>query len=142
VGQLVVTTVVATATIMGVLVVGALVGAGFPIERFLLAIPIMATFAWAIAGFATLLSVVTLSRGSAGGITVGVLLAMYLANIVSAIEPKLAWLANLSIFGHFNAEGLIDAGLVPWADVGLFAAIAAACWIAALALFGRRDLAA
>ena len=142
VGQLVVTTVVATATIAGVLIVGVLVGAGFPADRFILAIPFMATFAWAIAAFATLLSVITLSRGTAGGITVGVLLAMYLANLVSAIEPKLGWLADVSVFGHFNAEALIAEGTIPWGEIGLFIAIAGGCWLLAVGLFGRRDLAA
>jgi ABC-2 type transport system permease protein len=141
-GQLLVTTVVAAATIAGVLIVGALVGAGFPADRFLLAIPFMASFAWAIAGFATLLSVVTLSRGTAGGITVGVLLAMYLANLISAIEPKLAWLADVSVFGHFNAERLIADGAIPWGEIGVFVAIAGGCWLLAVALFGWRDLAA
>jgi ABC-2 type transport system permease protein len=142
VGQLLVTTTVAIATIAGVVVVGALVGAGFDAGRFLLAVAPMAAFAWAIAAFATLLSVVTLSRGTAGGITVGVLLAMYLLNVVAAIVPDLDWLARLSLFGYFDAKALIDHGTLSLGDLAVFLAIAAACWAAALALFGRRDLAA
>jgi ABC-2 type transport system permease protein len=142
VGQLLVTTIVAVATIAGVVVVGALVGAGFDTGRFLLAVPTMAAFAWAIAAFATLLSVITLSRGTAGGITVGVLLGMYLVNVVAAIVPDLDWLTGLSIFGYFDTNALIDTGTLALGDVGVFVAIAAACWAAAIALFGRRDLAA
>jgi ABC-2 type transporter. len=142
VGQLVVTTCVAAATIAGVLLVGAVVGAGFDTERFLLAIPLLASFAWVVAAFATLLSVITLSRAMAGGVTAGVLLAMYLANIVGAIETKLDWLKNLSLFGYFDTRSLIDKGTLAWGDVGVFVVIAAGCWLAAVALFGRRDLAA
>jgi ABC-2 type transport system permease protein len=142
VGQLVVTTCVAAATIAGVLLVGALVGAGFDGARFLAAVPLLAAFAWAVAAFATLLSVVTLSRGMAGGITAGVLLTMYLVQVVAAIEPKVEWLRNLSLFGYFDTRDLIDAGTLAWADVGVLVAIAAGCWVAAVVLFGRRDLAA
>ena len=142
VGQLIVARTVAAATIAGVLLVGALAGAGFDAGRFLLAIPLLASFAWAVAAFATLLSVITLSRGIAGGITAGVLLAMYLANIVGAIETRLDWLKSLSLFGYFDTRELIGKGTLAWGDVGVFVVIAAFCWLAAVVLFGRRDLAA
>lgn len=142
VGQLIVTTAVAAATIAGVLVVGALVGAGFDAGRFLLAIPLLASFAWAVAAFATLMAVITLSRGMAAGVTAGVLLAMYLANIVGAIDKNFEWLRRLSVFSYFDTRELIGKGALDWGDVGVFVVIAAGCWIAAVALFGRRDLAA
>lgn len=141
-GQLIATTLVALATVAGVVLVGALVGAGFDTQRFLLVVPLLATFAWAIAAFATLLSVLTLSRGMAGGITVGVLIAMYLTNAVAAIVKDLEWLQSISIFGYFDTRELIDTGILAAGDVGVLVVIAAACWTAALILFGRRDLAA
>jgi ABC-2 type transport system permease protein len=142
VGQLVVTTLVALATVAGVVLVGAVVGAGFDAGRFFLAVPLLAAFAWAIAGFATLLSVITLSRGMAGGITVGVLLAMYLANIVALIVKELDWLSSVSIFGYFSTKDVIGKGTLDLGDLSVLVGIAIACWIAALVAFGRRDLAA
>lgn len=141
-GQIVVTTLVAIATIAGIVLVGALVDAGFDVGRFLLALPLLAAFAWAVAGFATLMAVITLSRGMASGITAGLLLAMYLVNVVALLVPDLDWLATFSVFGYFDTKELIGEGVLALGDVGVFAGIAAGCWIAAVVLFGRRDLAA
>jgi ABC-2 type transport system permease protein len=142
VGQLVVTTLVAAVTVAGVVLVGAIVGARFDAGRFFLAVPLLAAFAWTIAGFATLLSVITLSRGMAGGITVGVLLAMYLGNIVAAIVKELDWLSSLSIFGYFDTRDVVGKGTLALGDLAVLASIAVVCWAIALVLFGRRDLAA
>jgi ABC-2 type transport system permease protein len=142
VGQILVVAVLALATIAGVVLVGWAVGAGFDTARFLLAIPLMALFAWAIAAFATLLSVVTLSRGMAGGITTGVLLGMYLVDVVAAIVKDLEWLKGLSLFGYFDTKSVIDQGTLALGDAAVLVVIAAGCWLAAVWLFGRRDLAA
>lgn len=142
VGQLLVTTFVAVATVAGVIVLGVVVGAGFDAGQFLLAAVPMAAFAWAIAGFSTLLSVVTLSRGTAGGVTVGVLLAMYLAHLVSAIVADLHWLARLSIFDYFDTRVPISEGTLDAGNLAVLVGIAVVCWAAAVWLFGRRDLAA
>ena len=142
VGQAIGTTIVAFVTVAGVLTVGALVGAGFDAGRFLLAVPLLAAFGWAIAAFATLLSVITLSRGMAGGLTVGVLLAMYLGHIVAGIVPELDWLSRLSIFGYFPTKELVSSGTLPLGDTAVLVGAAAASWIGAIVLFGRRDLAA
>lgn len=141
-GQAIVIVVLALATISAVLVLGAIVGAGFDPGRFLLVVPLATALGWAIAAAATLLSVITLSRGMAAGITAGVLLLMYLGNIVGGIEPDLGWLSSISVFGHFDTAAVIDTGVVPWADLALFAVVAVGCWLAALVAFGRRDLAA
>lgn len=142
VGQLLVILGVAVATVAGVLVVGPLVGADFDVGRFLLVIPLATAFGCAIAAVATLLSVVTLSRGLAAGVTVGILLAMYLGYIVAQIQPDVGWLGDLSAFGHFDTASIIDDGVMPTVDLVLFSAVAIGCWAAALALFQRRDLAA
>ncbi len=142
VDQLVIVTLVALATIAGVLVVGGLSGATFDVGRFLMVVPLATAFGCAVAGVATLLSVVTLSRGQSAAITVGVLLAMYLAYVVGQIQPDLDWLLTLSAFGHFDTASIIDDGVFPAADFALFAAVAAGSWLAALWGFKRRDLAA
>ena len=142
VGQVIGTTVVAFVTVAGILIVGAIIGAGFDAGRFLLALPLLAAFGWAIAAFATLLSVVTLSRGMAGGLTVGVLLAMYLGHIVAGIVPELDWLSRLSIFGYFPAKEVVSTGAMATGDLAVLVGAAVACWGGAVILFGRRDLAA
>jgi len=39
-------------------------------------------------------AVVTLSRGIAAGLAAGLLIAMYLLNIVAQVQPDLAWLGD------------------------------------------------
>jgi ABC-2 type transport system permease protein len=140
--QVLVMVVLAVAMILGAIVVGALVDAGFDAARLALVIPSSVAFGCAIAGVASLLAVVTLSRGLAAGITAGVLLVMYLANVVATIEPDLAWLATFSAFNYYDTTALIDDGTVPWADLAVFTVVAVLAWAGALIAFRRRDLAA
>ena len=78
----------------GVLVVGAIVGAGFDTAPFLAASVVFWLFACAIAGVTSFVAAVTLSRGTAAGVAAGLLLVMYLMNIVAELQGDLAWLAD------------------------------------------------
>ena len=134
--------VMALATIGGFLAVGLLVGAGFDSGRlFLVAIP-AAALAYAIHGVAAALSVVTLSRGTAGGITAGVLLAMYLMNILARLQPDLDWIGNLSAFRYFDVKTVIDGGTLDLGGLALFSTFAIGGWAIAVWRFRTRDLVA
>jgi ABC-2 type transport system permease protein len=139
-GQLLTLAVLAFVTVGGVLMVGALVGAGFDAGRFLAAGIVLWLFGCAMAGVTSLVAVVTLSRGVAAACTAGLLIAMYLLNIVAQIQPGLAWLGGFSAFRYAGVGALIDRGTVDWVGVGIFAVVATAGWIASLLLFRRRDL--
>jgi len=142
VGQLIALGVLVVVMIGAVLVGGWLVNAGFDAALFLRAIPVEVAFGAAIAGPATLLSVVTLSRGRSAGIVAGALIAMYLIRIVVGVEPSLDWLGRLSLFQYADVRGALTAGSFPIGDTLVLAGIGAITWVAALALFRRRDLAA
>ncbi len=141
-GQALVQLLLALALVAGVLVVGALVGAGFEPEAFLLVVVPATLFGWAIAGVATLLAVATLSRGIAAGVTTAVLLVMYLMVVVAQIEPDLEWLKAFSLFGHIDTTAVIDEGALRPLDLAVHAGVALLGWGAALWRFGERDLAA
>lgn len=132
----------AVATVGGLWVVGTMVGGDFDLGRFALATILAWLFGCAIAGVTTVLAVVTLSRAWASGIVGGVLIAMYLVNVVVQVNADLAWIAPISAWDHFRTTQLIDDGILPVADLLLFAGIALAGWAGALAVFRRRDLAA
>lgn len=140
--QLVVLAVVSVTMIIGILVCGAVVGAGFDTGRFLLVIVPATTFGVAIAGVTTLFSVITLDRRVAGGAAAGVMIAMYLANLIAKLQPDLADLARVSIFHYFNSAPVIDQGVFPTGDVLLLGGIGLVGWLASLWVFRRRDLAA
>jgi ABC-type transport system involved in multi-copper enzyme maturation permease subunit len=63
-------------------------------------------------------------------------------NVVALLVPDFDWLAAFTIFGYFDTKELIGEGVLALGNVGVFIGIAAACWVAAVILFGRRDLAA
>jgi ABC-2 type transport system permease protein len=96
----------------------------------------------AIAGVTSLLAVVFLDRGRAGGIAAAVLIVMYLLNVVAQLSPDLRELARLSAFHYFDVKPLIDSGTYPTGDTLLFLGVALGGWILAVLLFRRRDLAA
>lgn len=141
-GQLVVMAVLAVSMVAGVVVVGAVVNAGFDVGRFMLVIPLAFAFGCAISAVATLLAVLTLSRGIAGGVTAAILLAMYLVNVVAQIEPAIDWIRPLSAFAYFDTAAAIDRGILDPGAIAVFGAVAAGAWVAALIGFRRRDLAA
>lgn len=139
-GQLVILAVLAFVTVGGVLAVGALVGAGFDATRFLAAGAVLWLFACAMAGVTSLVAVITLSRGVAASVTAGILIAMYLLNIVAQVQPAFAWLGDLTAFRYAGVGALIDRGTADWVGIGVFTIVAGAGWIASLVLFRRRDL--
>jgi ABC-2 type transport system permease protein len=141
-GQILVLGGLALAAVGGVLAVAAIVNAGFDPGRFLMEVPLLFAFACALAGLATLLSVVTLSRGASAGIVTGGLLAMYLLDAVSRLEADLDWLGTLSAFRYLRSTSAIDRGVAPIGELALFAALAIATWAMALWIFRSRDLVA
>ena len=139
-GQVVVLVALALVAVAGVLAVGTLVGAGFDGPRFLAAGTVLCLFACAIAGATSLVAVITLSRGVAASVTAGILIAMYLLNMVAQVQPNFAWLGDLSAFRYAGVGTLIDRGTPDWVGIGLFTLVAVAGWTASLVLFRRRDL--
>ena len=142
VGQVLAMAVLAVATVGGVWVIGELVGGDFDPGRFAMAGTLSWLFGCAIAGVATLLTVLTLSRGRASGIVTGVLVAMYLVFVVTQISADWAWIMPVSAWDHFRTTELIDDGILPASDMAMFALVAVAGWLGALVAFRRRDLAA
>lgn len=139
-GQVVVLAALALVAVAGVIAVGELVGAGFDVGRFLAAGVVLWLFGCAIAGVTSLVAVITLSRGIASGFAAGILIAMYLLNIVAQVQPALAWLGDLSAFRYAGVGALIDQGTADWVGIGVFIVVAVAGWTASLVLFRRRDL--
>jgi len=138
--QALVLAVLAVATVAGVLVIGGLIGADFDAGRFAAASLVLWLFGCAVAGATSILGALTLSRAVAGGATAGVLILMYLMNIVAQVQADLAWLADFGAFKYLLTTELIDTGVMPWASVVVFGVVAVAGWAASLVVFRRRDL--
>ena len=134
--------VLASVTVLAFWIAATIAGAPYDPGRLFIVAVLAWLFACAIAACAALLSVITLSRGWAGGIVAIVLLAMYLINVIAQMQPDLAGLANLSALHYFRPTSLIDKGEIPVLDMALFAVVAVAAWAAAILGFRRRNLAA
>lgn len=139
--QVLLMAVLAIAAIGGLWVVGRLVGGEFDLGRFALAGSVAFGLGCAIAAFTTMVAVLTLRRGLAAGIAAGLLIAMYLVDVVSRISSDWAWIGPLSPLNHFDATAIIDGGESPLGPLLLFGAAAVGLWALALAAFRRRDLA-
>lgn len=140
--QVLLMAVLAASAVLALWAAGRLVGAEFDLARFAIAGVISFAFGCAIAGPATLFSVVTLSRGLTSAIVGGAVIAMYALFVVTQVAKDWSWLGPLTAWNHFPTTRVIDEGYLPLGDLALFTLIAAGSWLLALIAFRRRDLAA
>jgi ABC-2 type transport system permease protein len=140
-GQLLALALLAASAVAGILVVGLLVGAEFDAVHFTLAGAAAFCFAAAIVGPTSLVAVLTLNRGLTGASLAGVLVVMYLLEVIAKIQPDLGWLGRLSLMHYFNTTPIVDAGSWPLADAAVLSGVAVLGWAGAVWLFRRRDLA-
>lgn len=129
-------------TVAAIVVVDLAIEPDFDVARLALAGVHAFAMAAAIAGVTSVLAVVLLDRGRAGGLAAAILILMYLLNVVAQLAPDVRDLARLSAFHYFDLKPIIDTGSYPLGDTALFLGVAVAGWTAAIALFRRRDLAA
>ncbi|MGZ6271325.1 MAG: ABC transporter permease subunit [Candidatus Limnocylindrales bacterium] len=134
--------ILALTTVLGFWAAARLVGAPYDLASMILVALLAWAFACAIAGVTSILAVITLSRAIAGGLVAAALLAMYLLDVIAKMQPNLDFLGWLSAMHYFRTTPIIDHGLVPVGELGLFAIIGALGWALAVVAFRRRDLAA
>lgn len=120
---------------LGSLLAGAGLDAGAAAEGFANVWPLALLFA----GFGVLATGFSLRTSVVTGSVAGVLVAMYVVDLVGRLDPDLDGLRYLSVFRYYG--NAIEDGIDPLAFIGV---TAAACLLAALGawLFERRDLAA
>jgi hypothetical protein len=141
-GQVLALAALAAMTIGAIFAVDLLIEPDFPTDRLVLAGVHALMLGLAIAGVSTLLAVMSLDRGKAGGLAAGILIVMYLLNILAQLSPDMADIGRLSAFRYFDLKALIDTGTYPVGDSLLYLAVAVGGWLLALWAFRRRDLAA
>ena len=75
------------------------------------------------------------------GVTLGVVIAMYVLEVLGSLWPAAEWLQPYSLFHYFKAKSILSGTMSP-ADMGVlsFVSLVAIAW--ALVVFPRRDLAA
>jgi ABC-2 type transport system permease protein len=140
VGQMVALTTLTAMTVGAIWAVDLLIEPNFPTDRLILTGLHALLLAFAIAAVTTLLAVTFLDRGKAGGLAAGMLILMYLLNVLVQLSPSLAEIGRLSAFHYFDLRDLIDTGSYPIGGSLLYLAVAIGAWLVALWAFRRRDL--
>lgn len=139
-GQAIGMAVMVAATIATILLSGPLIGESWDVGRFAVAGLVAFAFGCSIAAATTLLAVVTLSRGLAGGVVAALLIAMYLLQALAQIDPNLERLRYASVFRYADTAPLLNAGTFPSEGLVVLGGVSIACWLAAVWAFRRRDL--
>ncbi len=140
--QIVAMALLSLATVLAIVGAFAIVGVSFDLGRYLAVGVLAFAFGCAIAAATTLLSVLTLSRGTSGGLVAGVLLVMYLGQTVSRLAPELSNVAYLSIFHYLYPPPIVNNGTLPASDLAVLSLAAIVCWGAAVLRFRGRELVA
>jgi ABC-2 type transport system permease protein len=94
----------------------------------------------AVGGLAFLLSSLSDRRGRAIGVVFAILLASFLLNFLAQFQDWAKQISWLSMMEYYRPAIVIQTDEFPWSDIGVLLGLAAATWIAALAVFRRRSI--
>ncbi len=140
--QVVAMALLAAVTVIAIEIVDLVIEPNFNVGRLVLAGVHSMLFGFAIMGVTTLLAVLFLDRGRAGGLAAGILIVMYLANVIAQLSPDLGGIGDMSAFHYFDMRALIEDGTYPVSGALLYGTVATIGWLLALVAFRRRDLVA
>lgn len=96
--------------------------------------------AWAIYSLALLFSTFTSEKGKATALTSGVLLLMYVVNIVASLKEELADFKYVSFFNYFNGSDLLAKNTFPEYSLLILGGFSIISTSLALFWYRRRDL--
>ncbi len=97
-------------------------------------------FVWAVYSLATLVSMICSEKGKATMITSGVLLLMYVLNIIANLNTSLANIKYLSFFHYFNGPELLNKNSLATYAIFVLGGFAVVATVVAAVRFARRDL--
>ena len=113
----------------------------YVIVNFVSVAAISLLFGWAILSISVLFSVVFSERSRVYMATGGILLVMYVLNVVAALKEELADLRLMSFFHYYNYNDALIRNQLNLDGVLVFVAAALVCTIVAAWWFTRRDIA-
>jgi len=119
----------------------AISASALPPDRLASALVMLVLLGLAFADMALAISAFSGNRGAAIGVTVALMVAMYLIDALSSIVDGLATIRPLSLFRYYMGGDPLRNGL-SLGDAAVLAAVAAVFLAIAVVAFERRDLAA
>jgi len=122
--------------------IGAAVSASYlPVDKMIAALFMLALLGYAFGSIALLISAYTGNRGAAIGITVALLVAMYLIDALANIVDGLKTLQPLSLFRYYMGADPLRNG-IDLGDAAVLVAVTVVVMILSVIAFDHRDLAA
>lgn len=76
------------------------------------------------------------------GVTLAILLTMYVVDVVASLWPDAAWIASYSLFHYVPAKAILETGRLELGDLAVLTGVMVIAVGYALLVFPRRDLAA
>ena len=123
-------------------IAGAAISASeLPPDRLAAALVMLVLLGLAFGDIALVISAFTGNRGAAIGVTVALMVAMYLVDALSSIVDGLATIRPLSLFRYYMGGDPLRFG-INLADAAVLAGVAVVLLAVAVVAFERRDLAA
>lgn len=97
-------------------------------------------FAWAIYALAAMVSSTTSERSKSYFVVGGLLLLMYVANVVSGLVNNLDWLKFVSYFHYFQPAKILSGGAIELSSIAIFSLTIIMSFCVGLVIFLRRDM--
>lgn len=127
-------------TVLSLYLPGFLHDVEVPLDAMALLFVVGWLLAMAVGGLAYAVSAISTGAGRTIGIGIGVLIVMWLADVLGNISDKAEWLRTISLFHYWTPAEIIDDLSVPWESWLVFGVPAVGFFVVALWLFRRRDV--
>lgn len=127
-------------SLMGALPFAMLHNVDFVLANFITATIGALFFIWAVYSLATLVSVIFSDKGKATMVTSGILLLMYVINILANLNSSLENIKYLSFFHYFSGSELLNKNNLAIYTILTLGGFAIVATILAVVRFSKRDL--
>lgn len=97
-------------------------------------------FMWAMYAASLFLSAWFSERSKVYMVMGGVLIVMYVANIIAGLKTSYEWLSHYSVFHYYNAQDLLSGGELHLSSVLVFVGMIVSFSVLGLVTFSRRDV--
>ncbi|MBU2601530.1 MAG: ABC transporter permease subunit [Actinobacteria bacterium] len=127
-------------TTLSLYVTGFIHGVDVPVDSMLLLFFVSLLLALAMGGLAFAISAMTTGGGRTIGVSFGVIVAMYLADLLGNLNSDYAWLSKMSLFHYWEPHRVIDDLEVASATWLVFGIASAAFFAVGMYAFQKRDV--
>lgn len=127
-------------TTLSLYLTGFLHGVDVPLDSMVLLFFVSVVVALAIGGLAFMISAMTTGGGRTIGVSFGVMVAMYLADLLGNLNSDYAWLSKMSLFHYWEPHKVIDDLVVAPATWLVFGIAAVVFFAVGMYAFQKRDV--